>query len=378
MRGALPTGLLALALGVCAAIFDAEPLWVPAVLLGVLVAGCSAWVALVAHGVRVHRTLGARRVLEDEPVSAVVEVRAGRLPLLAGTVTDPLLPAAAPLPGGRRRARLRIEARFARRGRRVLAPTTLEVGDPLGLARRRVTARAALAAPAGDEILVVPRLEPIVAPAAGGTTDPVARCARPPAGAEIDLDGVRPLREGAPAARIFWPSIARNAEPQERRLAADGDTRPVVVLDPRGAERDEDLDAAVRAAASLAHHLARAGGCGVLLPGDRRAGLIGPTLAGWAHVHARLAVVPAGGRPLLGALANRRGAVIFVSARPRTRLPAALGRSGVGTGPTRILVVPIALGDRAEAFTVAGCHGYELRAARAQQRAARRAAGAAS
>jgi uncharacterized protein (DUF58 family) len=49
------------------------------------------------------------------------------------------------------------------------------------------------------------------------------------------------------------------------------------------------LDAAVRACASLAVALAKAGGCGVMLPGDRRPTTLDASLGGWTHLHARMA-----------------------------------------------------------------------------------------
>jgi len=88
----------------------------------------------------------------------------------------------------------------------------------------------------------------------------------------------------------------------ERRLRAESDTRPLILLDPRGAAAEEDLDAAVRAAASLTVHLARAGGCALLLPGERRPVILEPTLGGWPHAHARLALIEGTMRPSLGAL----------------------------------------------------------------------------
>ena len=141
------------------------------------------------------------------------------------------------------------------------------------------------------------------------------------------------------------------------------------MLDPRGAESDEQLDAAVRAATSVAHALARAGGCGVLLPGDRRPHELTDTLAGWPQVHARLAMVASAGAPSLASVAQRRGPVVFVSARRRARLPQALSN---GHGATRVLVVPAAIPERVAAFAVAGCTGYVLdgRRARAITRAA--------
>jgi uncharacterized protein (DUF58 family) len=354
MRPALATVLLALAFGLGAALFDAEQLWVPAVTLAVVAAAASLWIALGASGVQVQRTLGARRVIEDEPVCILLEVRAGHLPLPPARLVDPLLPVAAPLRTGARGDRVRIEARFGRRGRRRLALPRVVVADPFGLATREIAAQPS---PGDDEILVLPRIEPITPVAQGGDAARIARRGRPELGAEVELDGIRPLQDGTPAARIFWPAIARGAEPQERVLSAGGERHPLVVLDPRGAAGEEQLDAAVRAATSLARALATSGGCGVLLPGDRRPTELGETLAGWAHLHARLAMVGPSAAPSLASVAQRKGAIFFVSAQLRARLPAALGPS---YGAPRILVVPGRLASRHPAFAVAGCGGYVI------------------
>jgi len=127
---------------------------------------------------------------------------------------------------------------------------------------------------------VLPRIEPVRAIPPGGDGAGIAGAgrARPHIAAEVDLDGLRQLRQGTPASRIFWPSLARGAGMMERRLRPESDTRPLVLLDPRGAAVEEDLDAAVRAAASLTVHLARAGGCALLLPGERRPVILEPTL----------------------------------------------------------------------------------------------------
>ena len=140
MRGARDIGLLALALGVAAALFDAEPLWVPAVALALLAGGSAAWVALGSSGLRVRRTLSARRVVEDEPLEVILDVRAGTLPLPTGRLVDPLLDGPVALATGRRRSRIKIEARFSRRGRRRLDAPKIVVSDPLSLATRTVTA----------------------------------------------------------------------------------------------------------------------------------------------------------------------------------------------------------------------------------------------
>jgi uncharacterized protein (DUF58 family) len=358
MRPARATGLLGLTFVVAAALFDAEPLWVPGIALVLLAGGSAAWVALAARGVTVWRTLGATRVVEDEPLRIVLEVRAGALALPCARMLDPLLREPAALPAGRRGGRVRITARFARRGSHPLGLTSVLLADPLGLATREVAARAS---PLDDAILVLPRIEPLRSAVAGGDAARFARDARLLVGPEVELDGIRPLRDGTPASRIFWPAIARGAEPQERYLRADGESQPLVVLDPRGATAAEQLDAAVRAAASIAHALARDGGCGVLLPGDRRPTALARTLAGWPQLHARLALVGPAGAPSLACVAQRRGPVVYVSARMRQRLPSGLGAAG---GATHVLVVPGLIEDREPAFAVAGCRAYVLGARR--------------
>jgi uncharacterized protein (DUF58 family) len=364
MRGALSTGLLGAALILTGALFDAEPLYVPGIAFVVLAAIVSAWVVSGARGVSIVRVVGARRALEDEPVPIDITVRSGRLTLPTGVIEDPLLGAPAPLAVGRRITRLRINARFARRGRKLLAAPRVVVRDPFGLAMRPASGHAQDA-----ELLVLPRIEPVVAIPPGGDGAGIAGAgrARPHIAAEVDLDGLRQLRPGTPASRIFWPSLARGAGMMERRLRAESDTRPLVLLDPRGGACDEDLDAAVRAAASLTVHLAKSGGCALLLPGDRRPVIIEPTLGGWPHAHARLALVEGAARPSLAALAGRRGPVLYVAARRVHRSPRALANA---PGGGRILVVPGELPGRRPSFAVAGCHGYELsgtRAAHAQK-----------
>jgi len=354
MLRASVTGLLAIAFAFAAALFDTEPMWVPAATLALLAAGSAAWVGIGARGVRVTRTLGARRVVEDEPLSIQLDVSAGRLGLPPSTVADALLTAPVALRTGARRGRVRIEVRFGRRGRRVLALPRVVVADPLGLATREVSARASAR---DDELLVLPRIEPIVAAPGGGEATRVARRGRLAIGAETEFDGIRPLRDGTPASRIFWPAVARGADAQERFLATASESRPLVVLDPRGGAGEEELDAAVRAAASLARALGRAGGCSVLLPGDRRPTDLGETLAGWAQLHARLALIGPAVAPSLASVAARRGPVVFVSARMRARLPQALGPAH---GAQRVLVLPGVLPGRQATFAVAGCSGYVL------------------
>ena len=352
MRPAIATALLGAVLALTAATFDAEPLYVAGVAFVALPLAAALWVTAASRGLRIERTVAARRVVEDQPVKIDIRVRAARLALPAGVIEDDLLPGPALVPSGRRAAHVHINARFSRRGRKRLEPPRVVVRDPFGLATRVVVGGEVA------EVLVLPRVEQVVTPhGEGGGTGLAARRGRPSIAAEVDLDGLRPHRPGAPASRMYWPALARTGELVERRLRADTDTRPLVVLDPRGAADEDALDAAVRAAASLCVHLAREGGCALLLPGDRRPTALEPTLASWEHAHARLAVVADGAAPQLAGMASRRGTVFYVAAAAPGRSPRGLSHA---PGGGRVLVVPGALPGRRALFTVAGCTAYEL------------------
>lgn len=369
MRPAAFTVALGVLLLLAGGTFDAEPLYVPGAAFALLGLFALTWVSLGALGLEVERDLGARTVVEEQAVEVRVRVRAGLTPLLTGAVEDPLLGAPLPLTLGRRAMALRIDARFARRGRRVLAPVRVVVCDPLHLASRVVTSSGEA------EVLVLPALHPVTTPGGGGAGGMLsARAGRPRMAAEVELDGVRPHRPGAPASRIQWSVFARTGELWERKLLADADARPLVVLDPRtagAAEGEAALDAAVRAAASLTVALAKRGGCSLLLPGDRRPAVVEPGLNAWPRAHVRLALIADdGAAPSLVGVAGRAGPVVYVAARPVTSTPRALQGGG---GGVRVLVVPgpvppTAAGPgqagRRVLFTVAGCTGYALRDAR--------------
>jgi uncharacterized protein (DUF58 family) len=246
---------------------------------------------------------------------------------------------------------VRIEARFTRRGRRMLEPARLTLRDPLGLASRTFLSQR-------EEVLVLPRIE---SPTTGGDsssggagvqTDGSALGIQ---GAELELDALRPYREGAPASRIHWPTVARSGKMMERRLVADADSRPLVVLDTRRPPDEEALDAAVRAAASLTVYLARAGGCSLLLPGDRRANDVDRELRSWGALHVRLALLEAtDAAPYAGRL-ERLGAILWVT--PGATTPSGLARAAAGA---RYIVTPERIAGRPAAFSVAGCQAYRI------------------
>jgi len=346
---ALGAALLGVLIGVVAAAFDSPSLYVPGIGLFLLGAGAWAWVALATRGAGVRRDAGPAVIEEEEPYPVRLSLQRGLVPPPGGDVVEPLLNR----PIALRKTtpqRIRIDIRFARRGRRTLAPARLVIADPLGLARRELTSRAA-------EVLVLPRVEPVSVDGAGATDGLAGEAARMAShAAELELDTLRPYRPGAPASRIHWPTVARHGEMMERRLIADVDLRPLVVLDPRRPQSEEALDMAARAAASLVVHLAHKGGCSLLLPGDRRATEIEPDLRSWPAQHARLALIQPEDGPPLAARVERSGAVFWVAAGA-SGPPQGLSRAAAAV---RYLVTPAPVGEGRAVFSVAGCSVQRL------------------
>jgi uncharacterized protein (DUF58 family) len=294
--------------------------------------------------------------MEDQRYPVRIEALGAHVPPPGGELLDAVL--GDPIEVGPRwRWRSSVDVRLRGRGRRRLGPARLEVRDHLGLWRRTVASEDP------GEVLVLPRVEPVLTAGRGaggsrpsalaGLEDGAAASKLDARAIELEVDGLRAYREGSPASRIHWPAVARTGELIERRLVAGADAAPLVVLDASAPASEEGLDAAVRAAASLCVHLAGTGGCAALLPGDRRPTEIEADLRTWAHVHARLALVESGGPPPPVSRTIRSGSVFWVTAATRPALPQAL-RTAVAP---RYVVAPSAgAGDRA-AFTVAGCDG---------------------
>jgi uncharacterized protein (DUF58 family) len=345
---ALRTVVFGVLLCLVAGAFDLTALYVPGVALVLIGLGAIAWVWLAAQGARVVREAAPAHVQEDEPYPLRLRTSSGVLPAPAGELIEPLL--GRPLPATDPRSkRVRVNVRFSRRGRRHIEPARLVIRDPLSLAQRVVESDA-------SELLVLPRIEPVVlGPAAGAAGMETVSGALTEAAAELELHSLRPYRTGAPASRIHWPTVARTGTMVERRLVAEADARPLVVLDPRKPQSEGALDAAVRATASLAVHLARrAGGVSVLLPGDRRATDFQGDLRGWPALHARLALLEeSDGAPNLRRM-QRSGPVFWVSAGGGSLPPAVKRSSG------SYFVSPMAVEGRGATFTVAGCSGYRL------------------
>jgi hypothetical protein len=155
--------------------------------------------------------------------------------------------------------------------------------------------------------------------------------------------------------------VARGAGLLERRMRADASSLPLVVLDARCPRGSRDaFDVAVRGAGSIVLELAHRGGCGLLMPGERRPIEIDPDLTRWPLAHTRLALVEGGPdqrAPQLGSAA-RLGRLFYVAVEPPRRFPQAL--AGHAQLPP-VLVLPASAEPRprgAVVFEVAGCRGY--------------------
>jgi uncharacterized protein (DUF58 family) len=358
MRRASVAAGLGTALCLTAGAFAAAPLYLPGLALLQISAVAVAWVSLAARQVRLTRRCGMTAVEEQVELPLTVRVLRTRLPLPGAELRASSRGPSLPLPD-LHDGTVTTTVRFPRRGRHRLAAASLVLSDPMGLCRRAVFSTE-------DEILVLPRVEGLNFAPAGGETAILARSAVTAAGAPAtEVESLRPHRSETPASRIHWPTVARTTTLMERRLVADADLRPLVVVDPREPSSADALDQAVRAAASLCVHLARHGGCAVLLPGDRRPTALEPELHGWPQLHARIALLePCGSNPPLAGLA-RADVVLWVTAA--TGMSVGLARL---RAPVRYLVSPHPDASLPAQFAVAGCSGQRLERARSKVRAA--------
>jgi uncharacterized protein (DUF58 family) len=276
MRRAVGLLLVAVVLIAAAGALASLALFALAVGLLVVVVAAGASVALAARRVVVTRRVLQREAREDHPVDVDFQVRGlGRLPLSVRLEAQVDVNSWVPL--GERGGTLQLT--IGRRGSWQLAPSRLRLRDVLGIFERWVLAGQ----PEPLLLLPVPDLTVPIPP-------------RQDAGAgDLDLDGLQPYVPGTPIGRIHWPTLARGAGLQQRRLAAPPSGLPVVVVDTTSASDPRTVDWAGRAAAGAILRLVGSGGCRVLLPGDRTATTVTDAAATWRGVHRRLALVaPAG------------------------------------------------------------------------------------
>ena len=326
---ALGVSLILLAAGTAV-----SALYVPGVALLALAAGAEASVRIAARHASAQLELNERTV--EEGRRAALAVRAGGWPYALSRGELRPLPGSAWRPVGLRGTVVELALQPARRGEHLVGPAAVRFGDPFGICRRELRSGQA-------SLLVLPRVERI-------RREQLERAlglgrARSLLDDGPDVEGLRPYRPGAPAARIHWLTVARTGELVERRAERDARDMPfMIVLDAGAPASEEALDRAVRAAASLCVGIAGMGGCSLLLPGAQEAQQIRPDLAAWPYLHAGLATVQSGARPAW-AVAERARSVIWVGARA----PEA-GRAAVCC-----TVSPLPRAGHAVLFEVAGC-----------------------
>lgn len=362
------TAALGTALVLAGATFASPSLAVPGFALTGLGLTALAWVELAARGAAVARGDAPARIVEGDAFPLELELRRGLLPPPGGELYDPLM--AAPVRVGPwRPRRVAVSVAMPRRGRHRLDRTVWTISDPLRLHTRAVPA------PAGGELLVLPRVEKVSARRIGiagfgagqlGAGDEGASTLREARAVDFEIDGLRPYRQGSAASRIHWPALARSGEMHERRVVAGAQAVPLIVLDAERPASDEALDRAVRAAASLCVELCRGTGCQIHLPGLRVPVAIDARLRSWPQVHARLAVVAAGQPTRPPGRAARTGSVFWVTAGSAARMTR-LVRT-IGAGPHYTVSAQRPAGS--VAFEVAGCYGSPAGGARLARKAA--------
>jgi uncharacterized protein (DUF58 family) len=300
-------GLLLAAAGLgFAAVAIPSPALMPLAVALVLVAiGASATAALAARRIVASRTVPVHEAREDEPLLLRFAVGGlGRLPVSVSARTSAGAWALLGPLGGE------LELAVGRRGSYRLGPSSLRVRDALGIVERRVL----VGRPEPLLILPAPDSGLLAAPRGGGG-----------APAEPEPDGLRPYAPGTPLTRIHWPTLARGAGLHARGVSPAPDDLPLVIVDTAGDPEPQAVDWAARAAAGHILRLFRAGGCRVVLPGDRTPQTV-TQAAEWRAVQRRLAVMQpapalAAGVGTAPALRVSAAAVAIAGLEPPRELP---------------------------------------------------------
>jgi uncharacterized protein (DUF58 family) len=268
-RGALALGPALLV--IAAAALGSMSLFALALGLTALYFGCVGALWLAARRLVVTRAIDRTELQEGAPITLQFTVAGLRgLPVRVEVLGE--RGAWEDLADGEGRVTYVID----RPGAHVVEPSPLRLRDDLGLFSRR--ARGGVA----ESLLVLP------APA------PPERLRR--GGAEVsgdpEPDGLRPYTPGTPMSRVHWASAARGGDLQERHFTTGRDQLPLVVVDTADAD-DDALAWVARSAAGLVLAFSRAGGCRVLLPGDRVPTVVADPGA-WPAMHRRLAALEPG------------------------------------------------------------------------------------
>jgi uncharacterized protein (DUF58 family) len=337
------------ALGAClcllAGLFGVRALLVPGIALVLLAGGAEAAVRLMCRRVRLEREPLEESAEEGAQVRVRTRIEGPRALRRSGEF--------AALAGGELRPRRWLDGQAAEvaahargRGWHEVAPSLLRFGDPFGLCARSVRSEP-------TRLLVLPRVERVgrAELARLGTS---ADHSRAPAAASGELDDLYRADSYEAAHRIHWLTTARTGTLMARRPRAESDARPLVVLDGRDCAGAEPFDAAVRATASLSVALARAGGCSLLLPPERRAHRLEGTLGSWPRIHHRLALLEPS-EALAWAVIRMARLVVWVSASAD---PDALPHP---VGESCFVVCPFPREGTEVLFSVGGCSVQRLR-----------------
>jgi uncharacterized protein (DUF58 family) len=290
------------AAALCALVLNQRDLLRVALLLAALPLACAVTLARSRYRLSLTRTVTPTRVTAGSIARVRLELanltRLSTRPLLAEDRV-PYALGAPPrfvldrLPGGRTAA-VTYSLRSEVRGRYAVGPLRLRLADPFGLCEltRSFTAT--------DSLVVVPRVWPLGAVAAGGmwagTGESLTRNVA--ASGEDDV-ATREYREGDDLRRVHWRSTARRGELMVRREEQPRQMRASVLLDCRpSAHRGEgpasSFEWAVSAAASAAAQLANDGYAIRILTDDRAPSWTAPMLAAGGTLLDQLAVVSTG------------------------------------------------------------------------------------
>jgi hypothetical protein len=262
-RGFLAGGLTAV---LCGMVLGEKDLVRIGVLVVLVPLATVAWVARSRHEIRLVRTLAAGQVEVGQSVLVRLELtnlgRRTQLLMLEEQIPYALGPrprfVVDPLQSGDS-VTLEYTVRSEVRGGYPIGPLRLRVGDPFGMVELQRTFRGI------EHLVVTPRVEPLptisLAGAYAGTGDNKPRSFVGGNAADVT---VREYRLGDDLRRVHWRSTAHTGDLMVRREEQPWQARCTLLLDNRarahrGRGAGSSLEAAVRAGASVALHLAGAG-----------------------------------------------------------------------------------------------------------------------
>ena len=243
--------LLALAAGRVFGIFE---LYIVAAAMFALVACASIWVVLNWRSLQVRRMVHPARLHAGSTSTVTLDLSNQRLmPTPVARITDEVegtVRADAHVPPIRKNATTRASYRVPTetRGRVDIGPMKTRVTDPFGLASSTRTS-----AP-DTSLLVLPRVDPIVAPPqpGGKLAQQMDRSPNRVGANGDEFSSLRAYSTGDDLRKVHWPSSARNGELVVRTELIPEHGHSLVVLDVRASAADsERFEHMVSAAASI-------------------------------------------------------------------------------------------------------------------------------